>query len=777
MGESISIGGIVAFSNTTSSSNFGAKSISKDVGGATVIIEDNQSITVKSNTAPLSVGANSDGNIVIDVQPGAKVGGTGVELSGGVTVEINPTIIAQNIGTAQHNYNTWTANTGFARFLGGLHSFMNDRIYQSAVSGVRLSFADERDSGGSAGSSSRPAVPGGSNPTSGPQDPGDSGDKDPWNGNDNDNSSPPDNEGSNGINDGGLGVGGSNDADNNGHEDSDNDNNASGSGGSADHTGEATGQHDGSDNDASWWPVVIDLDQDGVELAFGKPIYFDWDDDGYLEDSTWAAADDGFLVLDLNADGSRGGRDGKIDQAREIAFSLWGNASDTDLQALGRAFDLNRDGVLNASDAVWAELRIWQDLDQDAVTDDGELRTLADWGITEINLTYDNGAAFENRDDDITVFGNTLAGLASYTRDGAVVAGGVGDIALSASTHGWKRVETDAGFDLLSETGFGLPQRYIDLSKSGSANYTSSDYVVGVLGDDRSNVLNTAGAVLGVLLDGAGGNDSLTGTAVNDTLLGGEGNDTLIGGDGDDLLSAGAGDGGWQELLGQNGNDTYSYGVGDGNVLITGAAENSSSGSADRIIFQGLKLEDVTFALATDATSANDGPILDINWSKSGQSGTLRVANMGEHIEEFVFTDGTSYNSINIGSQNNDQIVGGAGDDLIDAAKNYSIQFDNVQGGLGSDTYLVKSSYGNLSISGETEGGVDHDRVIFTDHNFEDLTFNRHPNPALTDSLVITDKFGLNLHITGAVGSDNGIEEFIFADGSTFYSVDEFVLS
>ena len=59
-------------------------------------------------------------------------------------------------------------------------------------------------------------------------------------------------------------------------------------------------------------PVLLDLDGDGIEVAFGEKIYFDTDGDGFLEKTAWVAADDGFLVLDLNADGTRGAGDGVI---------------------------------------------------------------------------------------------------------------------------------------------------------------------------------------------------------------------------------------------------------------------------------------------------------------------------------------------------------------------------------------------------------------------------------------------------------------------------------
>jgi len=62
-------------------------------------------------------------------------------------------------------------------------------------------------------------------------------------------------------------------------------------------------------------PVILDLDGDGIEVSISHPVSFDWDNDGYLERSSWIGADDGFLVIDLMADGSIGdGGDGRIDR-------------------------------------------------------------------------------------------------------------------------------------------------------------------------------------------------------------------------------------------------------------------------------------------------------------------------------------------------------------------------------------------------------------------------------------------------------------------------------
>jgi hypothetical protein len=149
--------------------------------------------------------------------------------------------------------------------------------------------------------------------------------------------------------------------------------------------------------------------------------------------STCAAAQDALLVLDLNADGSRGAGDGRIDKEMEmeLVLSLWGDAGMTDMEAIARArdangnlaLDNNGDGKLTAADASWGEFRVWQDADQDGVTDAGELKTPGQMGITEIGLTYDDGTSYARTSDDVIIEGAALhrtaalsCGTADYLR-------------------------------------------------------------------------------------------------------------------------------------------------------------------------------------------------------------------------------------------------------------------------------------------------------------------------------------------------------------------------
>ena len=142
--------------------------------------------------------------------------------------------------------------------------------------------------------------------------------------------------------------------------------------------------------------------------------------------ATFATAQDALPGLDLNADGSRGAWDGKVDQAKEVVLSPWGDAGRADMEALAKArdangqlmFDTNGDGKLTAADAAWGGFRVWQDADQDGVTDAGELKTLDEMGFTQIGLTCDDGSSYAETSDDVIIQGAALDGAASYVCSG-----------------------------------------------------------------------------------------------------------------------------------------------------------------------------------------------------------------------------------------------------------------------------------------------------------------------------------------------------------------------
>lgn len=172
-------------------------------------------------------------------------------------------------------------------------------------------------------------------------------------------------------------------------------------------------------------PIALDLDGNGIDLtSFGSSTArFDWDGDGVEQKTAWVGPRDGFLTIDLAADGSAG-PDGVIDQRKELAFTDWAAGAKSDLEGLRIAFDSNRDGVLDNRDERWGEFRIWQDANQDGVTDEGELRTLDQWGISSISLVAGAGETTARPD------GSVVGGTSTFTRtDGT--SGTVGDVSLT----------------------------------------------------------------------------------------------------------------------------------------------------------------------------------------------------------------------------------------------------------------------------------------------------------------------------------------------------------
>ncbi|TQL06631.1 Ca2+-binding RTX toxin-like protein [Pseudomonas sp. SLBN-26] len=148
-------------------------------------------------------------------------------------------------------------------------------------------------------------------------------------------------------------------------------------------------------------PIVLDLDGDGIETygAEGQTL-FDHDGDGNKHGSGWVKADDGLLVLDRNGNGT-------IDSGRELfgehTLLANGQKARDGFEAM-QAVDSNGDGKLDASDNVWADLRIWRDLNGDGISQANELKTLQETGIASISTSSDGKKQALGNDNHIDGF-------------------------------------------------------------------------------------------------------------------------------------------------------------------------------------------------------------------------------------------------------------------------------------------------------------------------------------------------------------------------------------
>ncbi len=131
-------------------------------------------------------------------------------------------------------------------------------------------------------------------------------------------------------------------------------------------------------------PLVLDLDGDGVETTAlnNSKIYFDHDNNGYAEKTGWAGKDDGFLVIDKNNNNS-------IDNGLEMFGNNTSSSAANGFIAL-KDYDSNNDGIINFFDKDFEKLKIWQDKNQNGITDKGELTSLYKAGIKSISTGYNS---------------------------------------------------------------------------------------------------------------------------------------------------------------------------------------------------------------------------------------------------------------------------------------------------------------------------------------------------------------------------------------------------
>lgn len=501
--------------------------------------------------------------------------------------------------------------------------------------------------------------------------------------------------------------------------------------------------NDGSGDDRGK-PVILDLDGDGIEVDVIGNVSFDMDADGYKERTAWVDRDDAFLVLDLNANGSRGQGDGKITRTEELVLSKWLDwEGATDLQALA-TFDQsaerggNNDGRLTRADSVWSELRVWQDRDSDGVVDSGEMKTLSQMGITRINLTYDDGTHYADMSNDVTVNNSTLLGRASYWRNGQKVEGGVGDMALSYSADGFKKVSKSYGFDLVMEDL--ATYRYAETSGRGANVNLKSANRDGAIGDGRANKLDASGSNKVVFLEGKNGKDTLLGGNKDDTLEGGGGRDVIDGNGGKDMavyINSNAGvfvhllngrmEGGHaqgdtlrdiENITGSRYDDTIN-GTALGNVLrgddgndklyAHGGWDHVTGGDGNDTVTAGAGNDKVWGGLGNDNIFGGDDR--DQIW---GGSGNDRI--FGQHQADQLWGD--AGNDLIRGGGYSDTIDGGIGEDTLYG----DTGSDRLIGGRGNDQ-LTGGTYGNYTDVFVFQAGDGRDRILDFQDNRDKLEF------------------------------------------------------
>jgi hypothetical protein len=129
-------------------------------------------------------------------------------------------------------------------------------------------------------------------------------------------------------------------------------------------------------------PLVLDLNGTGIKtVGIGAGAHFDYNGSGFAQQTAWVTPDEGILVQDKRGDGNITG-DELIGNTGTGAAATSSSSGFTTLGSL----DSNGDGVIDASDTAYSQLRVWVDANGDGISQASELKTLGELEISSISL-------------------------------------------------------------------------------------------------------------------------------------------------------------------------------------------------------------------------------------------------------------------------------------------------------------------------------------------------------------------------------------------------------
>lgn len=450
-----------------------------------------------------------------------------------------------------------------------------------------------------------------------------------------------------------------------------------------DNGGKSSDAKEGAENVRPVDPLIFDLDGDGVKIIGieDSTLRFDSDGDGFKEATDWFSAGDGILVYDLNGDNN-------IESIHEVVSpglnaDLVTGTDTNSLQVLAQ-FDVNSDGVIDANDWIYEELAIWQDQNQNAKSDAGELISLLDAGITAISLSAQGDIA---TDPTSAVIGTTHASTAAGDMAVAIVNFMTNTNGVSWSVDGDTHIsQTENGDTIVSVRNF----------EGGTINLSDHDAQIG---------------------HGSFGNDTLIGSSGDDLLIGYQGDDIFQAGDGDDWIVASAEDS-LDKIDGGDGFDLVQF-VGDEGVKFN------------------LGLSNVEYA---HGASGNDFFIASSVYNAvivGGAGDDIILGGFSDDIlngeEGFDIIYGGDGDDLIRGHRGDDALFGGEGHDLIYGG----LDDDVLKGESGNDTLVGGSGYNLL------DGGEGTDTASFigkvSDYRIE------HTDDGLIVTDLIADRDGTNL--------------------------------
>ncbi|WP_175955279.1 S8 family serine peptidase [Burkholderia sp. BCC0405] len=435
-------------------------------------------------------------------------------------------------------------------------------------------------------------------------------------------------------------------------------------------------------------PLLLDISGKGVHMTgIENGVLFDTDHSGTLKRTGWADSQTGMLVVD---DGT-----GNITNASQFLSEYYGGKASTnggpgqtpfkDSFAALASVDANHDGVIDKKDPIWGKLKVWIDANHDGKSGAGELKTLDELGITQINVASTSAGIGETLD------GNEVLGRGSFVINGQTRQVLSVDFLASPVSNTFVNV---AGGTKLTSIGNGVTK----------TAFTSRNTADETLDASKLGVDNVYAGT---------GNDTLIAAPTGSWLVGGGGSNTYQGGAGDDVFVISAKDNP-ANIHGNGGRDTAII-VGDQGVTLNMAQAGltiAEGGHGDDVILSGGRTSAfIRGGTGNDTLIGGGGNDVIVGGSGHntiiGGSGKA-VLFAGPNGDTIYASAGGSIIHAGGGA---DHIYGGASDDVIEAGKGNAV----IDGGGGTNIVTLHGNHGDYTITKTDTGYTVSDNVAGRD--------------------------------------------------------------